>query len=399
MANTPAMTTSSRVIPQPPKSILKKPSATASGTLQAPKSAKVQAPTKSSQKRNPSTNKITVSQGKLGPNGRRLPTPEEAREIALYHANLIQSQKNLELSILESVEMLLDFPTTKNPASKPSEADINEFKKNLIHFRPSDYDDLIEERNIIHKCGYPLCPMPNKLQPTKAKFRVLDKGRRIVETKQLERFCGDECARRGLWIRVQLNEQPSWQRIGADGEVGQGGTEYRITLLEEVKKEQRDTVDNSYKGDVKKLADQLQNMGISGTGLSTSNGKHAAQTGTSPSVNGVATDRLEDQLQSLSISGADFTSQPQKPKVKELVSITERITGSPNYATPPQIPTLSPGSTDDDELVARMTAMAVEGYTPKGPNKDLASKWKETVASRKKNRHGDDENDDDNNEK
>lgn len=382
MANNLAMNPPSRM-PAPPRSILKKPSAAASGTLQTSKSAKVQAP-KTSDK-TPFIGKVSVQQGKIGPNGRRLPTPEEAREIALYHAHIIQNQKNFELAILESVELLLDFPTTSNPASRPSNTDVTEFKRNLIHFQPSDYDDLIEERNIVHKCGYPLCPLPNKLQPTKAKFRVLDKGRRIVETKQLERFCSDECARRGLWIRVQLNEEPSWLRVGTDGQVGRGGAEYKITLLEEEKEQQREANDNAFKGDIRKLVDQLQGMGISGTGLLAPQAQLATE---SP-----VTSSLVDQLQAMVLSerGAAGTqvvqsgTQPRASKPKELVNITERV--------PPKVPMATFDATEEDKLAAKMAAMAVEGYIPKGSNKDLASKWREAVASGKRT-SGDDSDED-----
>ena len=331
-----------------------------------------------------------MQQGKIGPNGRRLPTPEEAREIALYHAHIIQNQKGLELAILESVEVLLDFPTTNNPASCPSDADVTEFKKNLVHFQPSDYDDLIEERNIVHKCGYPLCPLQNKLRPTKAKFRVLDKGRRIVETKQLERFCSDECARRGLWIRVQLNEEPSWLRVGEDGHVGQGGAEYKITLLEEEKDKQREASDNAFKGEVRKLVDQLQGIGISGTGLLTPPTRSQAQLTTeSP-----ATDGLAGQLQAMSLSrGGRAATRPQPSKTKESVNIAERVLGPSGNVEPPKAPKVSFNDTEEDKLTTRMAAMAIEGYTPKGPNKDLASKWRETVVAGKKN--NDDDSDED----
>ena len=373
------MNPSSRIPGLPPKSILKKPSAAASGTLQTSKSAKVQAP-KTSDK-SPFTGKVSVQQGKIGPNGRRLPTPEEAREIALYHAHIIQNQKNLELAILESVELLLDFPTTNNPASRPSDTDVTEFKKNLVHFQPSDYDDLIEERNIVHKCGYPLCPLQNKLQPTKAKFRVLDKGRRIVETKQLERFCSDECARRGLWIRVQLNEEPSWLRVGEDGQVGLGGAEYKIMLLEEEKDKQREACDNAFKGEVRKLVDQLHGMGISGTGLLPPPARSQTQLTTeSPATDSLS---LADQLQAMMLSGGEAGIQPQPSKLKESVNIAERVPGSSSNADPPKALKVSFNDTEEDKLTAIMAALAVEGYTPKGPNKDLASKWREAVAAGK----------------
>ena len=194
-------------------------------------------------------------------------TDAELREIALHHANLIQQRKDLEILILGSIELLLDFPTTGQPASNPSTNDITVFRKNLIHFRPSDYEDLIEERNISNKCGYALCPLP-KQKESKSRLRVLDQGRKIVEAKSLERFCGDECARRGLWIKVQLNSEPAWQRVGEDGEVGMGGVEYRITLMEEEKTGAVEVTDKkALEGSVGKLAEELGVMGIRDPGI------------------------------------------------------------------------------------------------------------------------------------
>ncbi|KAI5783907.1 Rtr1/RPAP2 family-domain-containing protein [Peziza echinospora] len=351
----------------PLKSILKKPNASSSPNAeQKPtKTAKVKVPPetgrppKQKTTRRPAaantvavsldSNTIAVSQGTIGPNGKRLPTPEEAREIALYHANIIQTQKDFEFSILNSIELLLDFPTTANHASKPSESDIFEFKKNIQHFRPSDYDDLIEERNIISKCGYALCPEANRRQPTKARFRVLDKGKRIVETKQLERFCGEDCARRGLWIRVQLSEEAPWQRIGPSGEVGTE-CETDFTLLEERKESKNKK--SALQGDVKKLADQLQTIGISGTGIQQPPAKKDAKP--------VAASTL-----------APFPST--HTNFIELVKISERTPDNISQSPEP------PSQPELHNLDARMAALSVEGYTPA---QGFSTKWREVQAEK-----------------
>ena len=364
----------------PLKSILKKPNASSSPNAEPKptKTAKVKAPPQTgrppkappkpkatvvSTDRRDAGNTIAVSQGTLGPNGKRLPTPEEAREIALYHANIIQTQKDFEFSILNSIEHLLDFPTTTNHASDPSDSDTAEFKKSIQHFRPSDYDDLIEERNIISKCGYALCPEANKRQPTNARFRVLDKGKRIVETKQLERFCGEDCARRGLWIRVQLSEEAPWQRVGPSGDVG-GGGDTVFTLLEERKEPTNKNAANN--PDVKKLADQLQTIGISGTSLEQPSAKRVTKPAT--------------------IVPAPVTSTlaPFPPNTPtnfiELVKISERTPESIKQSPEP------PSQPEPNSLDARMAALSVEGYTP---SQGFSSKWREIQAE--KDEESDDE--------
>ena len=154
------------------------------------------------------------------------PSPPAARSrddrnrgAALYHAQLIQQQKEVEALILASTEKLLDLPSlsSADPAH-PCSTDSEMVKSSLRLYQPSDYDSLIEERNINKQCGYVLCPKPNRLQDTQAKYRILyGRGRgpdalKIVERQTLERWCSDDCGKRALYIKVQLNEEPAWTR-------------------------------------------------------------------------------------------------------------------------------------------------------------------------------------------
>ena len=147
------------------------------------------------------------------------------RETALYHANLLQHRKDIEALVLASTETLLDFPPfSDSDLANPSSKDASIVKNLLKPFQPSDYDALIEERNINKKCGYVLCPRRNRLQDTQAKLRILQsKGRgadalRVVERQSLEKWCSDQCGKRALYIKVQLNEEPAWARAGSVGD-------------------------------------------------------------------------------------------------------------------------------------------------------------------------------------
>lgn len=149
------------------------------------------------------------------------------RETALFHANLIQQQKDVELQILFATETLIDFPPSpdSDPAH-PSQENIATAKTLLQSFQPSDFDALIEERNIDNKCGYVLCPKPNQKQDTNARCRILQvkgegkKTLKFVDRRELERWCSDECGKRALFVRVQLSEDPAWTRpVGRDGDL------------------------------------------------------------------------------------------------------------------------------------------------------------------------------------
>ena len=155
------------------------------------------------------------------------PSPGRSREsrnkdTALYHAHILQQRKDVEALILTSTEALLESPSsTESDPARPCSRDVSLVKNLLKPFQPSDYDSLIEERNINKQCGYVLCPKPNRQENTKARYRILHgKGRasdsvKFVERRTLERWCSDECGKRALYVKVQLNEEPAWTRVGS----------------------------------------------------------------------------------------------------------------------------------------------------------------------------------------
>ncbi|RDL31985.1 Uncharacterized protein BP5553_09387 [Venustampulla echinocandica] len=157
------------------------------------------------------------------------------RALALHHAGLIQQRKDIELEILLSMETLMDYPLATFPynASNPSPEDAKTFKDLLWPFQPSDYDALLVERNINGHCGYTLCPNPRLKEEGGGKYRVIYKSGKakdfkVVEKEELEKWCSEDCARRALYVRVQLSETPAWER-GAFQSLG------RIDLLDEPK--------------------------------------------------------------------------------------------------------------------------------------------------------------------
>ena len=368
-----------------PKPILKKPSGHAPGAQAGTPPAAASAKGRVGKGNSVVGMGMGVGMGG-GAGGRRQGGPrsaEEARAIAVHHAQVLENRKQLELSILASVEHLLEYPTV---AEGDDGADVAGLKRHLAHFQPADLDDLVEERNIACKCGYPLCARPNALQPTPpaaaAKYRVL-RGRGastpiVVEARRLERFCGDDCARRALWIRVQLSEQPAWLRPA-------GSTGHSITLLEEEKKREpaaRHLSDPAFRANLGKLADELRHIGISNTGLVIPNPSSSSSSSSSPShkteneqQQEEEEDDLVDRLQrgAISETGVALQYAAVAPVAKELVTIAERPPPSVGAAEPP----------NTNAVGAETAALAVEGYTPQGPNKDLASRWKQVVTSGK----------------
>ncbi|KAG4428597.1 hypothetical protein IFR05_015921 [Cadophora sp. M221] len=161
---------------------------------------------------------------------------DRTREIALYHAHLLQQRKDIELEILLSTETLIDYPLSRPPshdATNPSPSDASTFKALLAPFTTSDYDALIEERNINEHCGYTLCPDARLKERGGGMYRLLGmsgkaKDFRVVRKEELEKWCSEACARRALYVRVQLSESPAWER-------GASMLGSRIDLLDEPK--------------------------------------------------------------------------------------------------------------------------------------------------------------------
>lgn len=158
-------------------------------------------------------------------------TRAEAEQIALAHARIIQQQKDLELQILEAIETLSTYPLTVLPAvsaSRPAPSDASSFKSLIRPFQPSDYDDLVEERNVLGRCGYALCPRPRRTDLGGARYALVNHNRAdfaVVETRDLQRWCGEACARRALYVKVQLSETAAWERAAMP--------DVRIDLLDE----------------------------------------------------------------------------------------------------------------------------------------------------------------------
>ncbi|KAL8988567.1 MAG: hypothetical protein Q9177_002382 [Variospora cf. flavescens] len=148
------------------------------------------------------------------------PTPsreERNRQAALHHAQLLQYRKDIEARNLSSTETLLDLPSSPSANSQqPSTADVQTVKDALRTFQPSDFDALVEERNIDHRCGYVLCSQSKRRQDHGGKYRIVtgkrERAFKVVDPKDLGRWCSDECGKMALYLKVQLTEEPAWTR-------------------------------------------------------------------------------------------------------------------------------------------------------------------------------------------
>jgi hypothetical protein len=123
-------------------------------------------------------------------------------DIAIKHALLIDHQRKTQDQVLNHVELLLDFPRS----SQPTTQDALQFLQLVAIFQPSNFDELVEERRIDRKCGYPLCVNePRGLRMKDSETWKLKKG--------AADWCSNDCMRKGFYIKAQLGEVPAWERV------------------------------------------------------------------------------------------------------------------------------------------------------------------------------------------
>ncbi|KAI0848121.1 hypothetical protein F5Y00DRAFT_98725 [Daldinia vernicosa] len=210
--------------PKKPKGILKKPTTTATTTTNTS---------------SPPISPLPVQEHKPASSS------STAREAAIQQARIIQQQQAFEDEIQDSIIELAKLPlattssssTSTYDSSNPSPSDADTFRQLVRLFQPGDYEDLIEERNTLKKCGYALCPRPRLRLGPGGEYKLVGWGRSdfgIVPRKELERWCSRECARRAMYVKVQLGETAAWERAGISS--------IRIDLLDEPKqaKEEED---------------------------------------------------------------------------------------------------------------------------------------------------------------
>ncbi|KAI1116935.1 Rtr1/RPAP2 family-domain-containing protein [Nemania sp. NC0429] len=179
--------------------------------------------------------------------------PSDPREVAIRHARIIHSRREVEDQIADSVIELSRYPTIREPsydAANPAAADVESFKDRVRLYQPGDYDDLVEERNANGLCGYALCPNPRSRVRGGSTFKLINYGRKdfnIVPRRELEKWCSQKCARRAMYVKVQLNETAAWERAGI------------ATIRIELYEEDRTPVDGDASN---QLANDVENMKI-----------------------------------------------------------------------------------------------------------------------------------------
>jgi hypothetical protein len=143
-------------------------------------------------------------------------TARQLRNSAVRHALSIEEKKRMRDRVADLIIEAYDLPSSpESDPAQPSLADITKLQECLKFFQPSDLDDLVKERNIDNRCGYALCPRPNRRIPGGGEKVWNQKGGRdfkLLSKAEIEKWCSNLCADRTAFVRAQLSSEPSWLR-------------------------------------------------------------------------------------------------------------------------------------------------------------------------------------------
>ncbi|XP_011555992.3 putative RNA polymerase II subunit B1 CTD phosphatase RPAP2 [Plutella xylostella] len=87
------------------------------------------------------------------------------------------------------------------------------FLRCLNDINQSHLEDVIEERSIIHLCGYPLCTKPLSVKDIpKQKYRISMKTNKVYDITARKSFCSNKCYESAMHIKKQMLTSPLWFR-------------------------------------------------------------------------------------------------------------------------------------------------------------------------------------------
>uniref|UniRef100_A0A8C5QZH8 RNA polymerase II subunit B1 CTD phosphatase RPAP2 homolog n=1 Tax=Leptobrachium leishanense TaxID=445787 RepID=A0A8C5QZH8_9ANUR len=143
-----------------------------------------------------------------------------ALEIAVKRK--IESEKKA----LQIVESLLEDDVTED------------FLVDCTRFiSPAQYKDVVEERSIIHSCGYPICKKRLGNVP-KQKYWISTKSNKVYDITERKCFCCNFCFRASKYFEGQIPQSPIWTReeegppeikLLKEGKSGRSGVEIKLS--------------------------------------------------------------------------------------------------------------------------------------------------------------------------
>ncbi|KAI5631917.1 rtr1/RPAP2 family domain-containing protein [Phthorimaea operculella] len=154
-------------------------------------------------------------------------TKEQIRQAILKKRECNAKAQNIVESLLE-VRITEDF-----------------FLKCLPDINQSHFEDIIEERSILHLCGYPICTKTlSEKDIPKQKYRISLKTNKVYDITARKSFCSNSCYKSAMHVKKQMFTSPLWFREYEEipkfyllplDEVGTLGQEVDVALVERIK--------------------------------------------------------------------------------------------------------------------------------------------------------------------
>ncbi|XP_053960001.1 putative RNA polymerase II subunit B1 CTD phosphatase RPAP2 homolog [Anastrepha ludens] len=85
------------------------------------------------------------------------------------------------------------------------------FLSQLNNINQCHYDDVVDERNILMLCGYPLCRKELENVPTK-KYQISTTKNKVYDITDRKKFCSSTCFKASEFIKSQILVSPLWLR-------------------------------------------------------------------------------------------------------------------------------------------------------------------------------------------
>lgn len=83
----------------------------------------------------------------------------------------------------------------------------------LPDINQSHFDDIIEERSILHLCGYPICQNTLTVENIpKQKYRISMKSNKVYDITARKNFCSNTCYKSAMHVKKQMLTSPLWFR-------------------------------------------------------------------------------------------------------------------------------------------------------------------------------------------
>lgn len=90
---------------------------------------------------------------------------------------------------------------------------IDYFLKTLADINQNHFEDVIEERSILHLCGYPICPKAlSEKEIPKQKYRISMKTNKVYDITARKSFCSNLCYKSAMHVKKQMLTSPLWFR-------------------------------------------------------------------------------------------------------------------------------------------------------------------------------------------